>query len=168
MPDGRRAERRRWRLNEVPMKLESAFDLKQHLLTTLVEPFNAVASGSAVSAAHVARLKSVGAADLAAGFAVGAKALDSLPAVQRSVALGVARRDNKYQLAVRVQRQALLRSPLVERLIAEANGEVDVRLIGRIDKRTRSRASKSTRSPSAGTRRISSHIARRVAVARAT
>lgn len=118
------------------MRLESAIGLKQQLLAEFVDPLTAIASGNVVSPAHAARFSALDATLRASmPFAVGAKALEMVPAVQRSVALGVARRDNRYQLAIRVQRQALLKSPLVERLVQEAKGEADVRLIGRIDKR---------------------------------
>jgi hypothetical protein len=45
----------------------------------------------------------------------------------------------EYRLAVRVQRPSLVQSPLMERLTAQAKGEVDVRIVGRIDKRVKSR-----------------------------
>lgn len=62
----------------------------------------------------------------------------TLGQIQRSVALGV-RHHGEYRLAVRVQRPSLVQSPLMDRLTRQANGEVDVRTIGRIDKRAKTR-----------------------------
>ncbi|CAN5764976.1 hypothetical protein BH24ACI5_BH24ACI5_20390 [soil metagenome] len=51
------------------------------------------------------------------------------------MALGVAPRGREYRIAIRLQRAALRDSALVEHVTKKANGEVDVRLVGRIDKR---------------------------------
>jgi hypothetical protein len=121
------------------MRLDSALELKRQLLNEVVVPF----------AVRASRLRRAGAtavwsASAAGGFdpaetvfGVGARPFARLPAVQRSVALGVARRDSDYRLAVRVQRPSLMQGPIVERLVRRAKGEVDVRLVGRVDKRTR-------------------------------
>lgn len=66
---------------------------------------------------------------------VGARPVKQVPSLHRSIALGIARHGPDYRLAVRVQRPALLSSPVVEDIMREARGEADVRLIGRIDKR---------------------------------
>jgi hypothetical protein len=66
---------------------------------------------------------------------VGARPVARVPAVHRSIALGIARQGPDYRLAVRVQRPGLLASPVVDDIVKEARGEADVRLIGRIDKR---------------------------------
>jgi hypothetical protein len=123
---------------EYSMKLESARDLKQEMLANLVEPLSVVASGGAVvSAAAAARIEALGIRRGA--FAVGARPPDTLPRIQRSLAIGIAPRGGEFQLAVRVQRQGLMSGPLVVEMVQKAKGEADVRMIGRIDKRTRGR-----------------------------
>jgi hypothetical protein len=123
------------------MRLQSALDLKQQLLTDVVAPF----------AARANRLKSAGARAIAAsaaitdprgepvGFGLGARPPDTLPSLHRSVALGVAPASSGYRLAIRIQRTALLNSRLVELCRGAAKGEADIRLIGRVDKRARAR-----------------------------
>lgn len=111
------------------MRLESARGLKEQLLKEVVEPFVTWAS----------RLR--GGAPTTLG--VSARPLDTLPSIPRSVALGVARHQDEYKLAVRVQRPSLVQSPLMAQLTRQARGEIDVRMIGRIDKRAR--AARSTR-----------------------
>ncbi|MGH6945790.1 MAG: hypothetical protein ACREDZ_00540 [Kiloniellales bacterium] len=55
---------------------------------------------------------------------------------QRLLSIGVAPAGRKsVRLAVRVQRRALLESPAVERIVALARNEVDLRYVGRIQKR---------------------------------
>jgi hypothetical protein len=105
------------------MRLESARGLKQQLLKDVVEPFVTWAS----------RLRGGG----ATSFGVSARPLDTLPSIPRSVALGVARHQDEYKLAVRVQRPSLATSPLMDQLTRQARGEIDVRVIGRIDRRAR-------------------------------
>ena len=117
------------------MRRESAQELKQQLLRELVEPFVTWASrlrrkGKGASAATDA--------DIAGGpvvFGVGARPFHTLPKIPRSLALGIARHQNEYKLAVRVQRPSLAESPLMEHLVRQAKGEVDVRIVGRVDKR---------------------------------
>ena len=123
------------------MRLESAQGLKQQLLKEVVEPFVVWASrlrgktaSTAVSGASAGSLSGRPIA-----FGVGARPLDTVPKIPRSVALGVARHQGEYKLAVRVQRPSLVESPLLQHLTREAKGEVDVRVIGRIDKRARAR-----------------------------
>jgi hypothetical protein len=59
------------------------------------------------------------------------------PDGHRTLALGVAPGTrSEFRLAVRVQRSALRSSALLDRIRAEAKGEVDVRMVGRIVKRT--------------------------------
>jgi hypothetical protein len=106
------------------MRLESARGLKAQLLKEVVEPL-AVAN----------RLVGRGAVP----FAVGARPLDTLPRIPRSLALGITRSQGEYKLAVRIQRPSLLQSPLIDQLTRRANGEVEVRIIGRIDKRAKAR-----------------------------
>ena len=112
------------------MRLESAQALKTELLGTIVNPF----------ALETSRVRVAGARAVARGgssdsFGVQARALQAVPAVHRSVAIGVAPKGREYRVAVRVQRQGLRDSPLVDRIRAEARGEVDLRVVGRIDKR---------------------------------
>lgn len=115
------------------MRLESVVGLKQQLLAEVIEPFAAVASGQPVAAALAERVRSL--TENVPTFAVGARAFTQVSTVQRSVALGIARHEQRYRLAIRVQRQSLLVSRLVDHLVHAASGEADVRLIGRIDKR---------------------------------
>lgn len=99
------------------MKLESARELKAKLVEGLVTPF-------------IERAAATG------GLAMAARARPAAPTVQRSIAIGVAPpRAGEFRLAVRVQRQGLVASPVVERITRQARGEVDVRFVGRIDKR---------------------------------
>src|SRR5919197_4449455 len=106
------------------MRLESAQELKQELLQQIIVPFTTTET-----------------------FAVGARPLDVVPRVHRSIAIGVAPHNGEFRVAIRLQRPSLADSPIVERLTREASGEIDLRLIGRIDKRgsTASRATASTR-----------------------
>jgi hypothetical protein len=125
------------------MRLESAQHLKLKLVREIIAPI----------AARAARVRAIGARALAISFgipgvkvdpyqfAIGAKPVDTVPAVQRSVALGVAPHGKNYRLAIRLQRPGLLGSPIVEHLKHQARGEVDIRLVGRIDKRAKKRAS---------------------------
>jgi hypothetical protein len=133
------------------MRLQSAQDLKLQLLNDIVEPL----------IAHVARVRTAGARAIATSlgvpgvvadpslFGVGAKPLDTVPEIQRSLALGVAPVGRHYRLAIRLQRVALRHSAIVDRLKREARGEVDIRLVGRVDKRARSRRMPARRSGSA-------------------
>jgi hypothetical protein len=116
------------------MRLDSVRDLKRQLLADLVAPVVAAASGLRARATTF-KIAIEDTALAETRFAVGARPVDAQPQVQRSVALGVARHATGYRLAIRVQRPALLASPLVERLVRQARGEADVQLIGRIDKR---------------------------------
>jgi hypothetical protein len=121
------------------MRLESAQGLKLQLLRDLVEPFSAKAARlrtEGASAVISAARKATG-EEGATVFGIGARPIDTLPRVQRSIALGIARHRGEYRLAVRVQRPGLLQSTLVDRLTRRAKGEVDVRIIGRVDKRAK-------------------------------
>ncbi|HYH83070.1 MAG TPA: hypothetical protein VEX86_24960 [Longimicrobium sp.] len=120
------------------MQLTSAQDLKAQLLNDVVVPFTRVAAASARGARSRSRAPGAALARelaVASPLAVSATPGESLPDVQRSVALGVTLKGKQYQLAVRVQRQGLMASPLVEHLVSQAKGEADVRMVGRIDKR---------------------------------
>ena len=109
------------------MRLESARGLKAQLLKEVVEPLAAGASR-------------LGGGDVIP-FAVGARPLDTLPRIPRSLALGITRSEGEYKLAVRIQRPGLLQSPLMDQLTRRASGEVEVRMVGRIDKRAKTRRS---------------------------
>ena len=122
------------------MRLESAQGLKQQLLKEVVEPFVTWANrlgGRKTSGPPTLATPSIAAEAVA--FGVGARPFDMLPKIPRSVALGVARHQGEYKLAVRIQRPSLAESPLVDHLTRHAKGEVDVRVIGRIDKRAGAR-----------------------------
>src|SRR2546428_8107314 len=123
------------------MRLESAQDLKQRLLTDIIIPLAAHATRVRVAGARAVATAAVAGAEPLAVFGVGARPFDKVPQIQRPVALGVARHQGEYRLAVRVQRPALLHSPMLEHVRLQAKGEVEIRVIGRIDKRaTRVRA----------------------------
>jgi hypothetical protein len=123
------------------MRLDSVQALKQQLMSEVIEPF----------ATRANRLRTAGASAVAAAagdagrdeapvvFGVGARPFETLPQIQRSIALGIARHGGEYRLAIRVQRPALLNSALVEEMTSRAKGEVEVRMIGRIDKRAKRR-----------------------------
>jgi hypothetical protein len=96
------------------MRLDSAQELKQQLLQDVIIPFTK-----------------------SEAFAVGARPLDTVPRVHRSIAIGLAPDNGEFRIAIRLQRPSLVDSPIVERLTREASGEIDVRLIGHIDKRAR-------------------------------
>jgi hypothetical protein len=68
---------------------------------------------------------------------VSAQSLSAVEPIQRTVALGIARkgRKNDYTVAVRLQRRPVQGDNYVERLHKAARGEVDVRYVGRIAKR---------------------------------
>ena len=91
------------------MQLQSALDLKRQLLESVVAPFTAdinsvkAAGAAALSASRVAR--SMGAPMVM--FGVGARAVEALPNVQRSIALGVAPYRKGFRLAIRLQRLSL-------------------------------------------------------------
>ncbi|BCS35229.1 hypothetical protein TBR22_A44560 [Luteitalea sp. TBR-22] len=116
------------------MRLDSARSLKAELLGDIIEPM--VVEANRV---HRAGARAVDALERLSGpdatFGIRARALDAVPAVPRSIALGVSRHDRQFRLAVRIQRPSLRHSTVVERLVARAKGEVDLRVVGRIDKR---------------------------------
>jgi hypothetical protein len=126
------------------MRLESARELKEQLLTEMVVPF-ALRARPARRAGAIAVAAELTQAAGRTLFGVGARPFDRLPEIHRSLALGVARHEGQYRLAVRVQRPSLMSSPVMELLTARAKGEVDVRLIGRIDKRARRPRAPTTR-----------------------
>lgn len=124
------------------MRLESALGLKLQLLRQLVEPFSLQANRlrRSGSAAVTAAAQGVTGDAGSTVFGIGARPFETVPRLQRSIALGVTRHRGEYRLAVRVQRVSLLQSTLMERLTRQAKGEVDVRIIGRLDKRAKTPA----------------------------
>jgi hypothetical protein len=116
------------------MLLQSARDLKSEVLASLIQP---VVEEARLGMTDLGGLTS-GAAAVARPLSVAAGSFE--PRFHRSIALGIARRGSEFKLAIRVQRQALMGSAIIERLVAKAKGEVDLRLVGRIDKRPARRA----------------------------
>jgi hypothetical protein len=121
------------------VRLDSAQNLKRRLLDTVVDPFTADANrvGSLGARAVAATAAVRGMVGDVATFGMGARRSDTVPQVQRSIALGVAPHSTGYRLAIRVQRASLCNSPMVEHFTKQAKGEVDVRVVGRIDKRAK-------------------------------
>ena len=98
------------------MHIDSARELKESLLGTLVAPLS-----------EPPRLRSLG---------VPAGPMPPPGAAPRSVALGLAPAGGgQYRLAVRLQRRALEDSGIVESIRRRAKGEVEVRYVGRVSKR---------------------------------
>lgn len=121
------------------MKKQSVLDLKSELLATIIEPTMTMNTRVARSAARAVASAILPMAMRAPSFSVGiaAGSLAHLGAVRRSIALGVAKRGSEHRLAVRVQRQSLLDSPIIEHIKGQARGEVDVRVVGKVEKRRR-------------------------------
>jgi len=119
------------------MRLESAQQLKQQLLRDILVPL-IVRASKLRSGAATAGFRATGSmAGEVTPFGVGARPGDTLPQVQRSIALGVAPHSKGYRLAIRLQRPSLRNSSLVEHVTRRARGEVDMRFVGRIDKRVK-------------------------------
>src|SRR5690242_9921569 len=96
------------------MDLQSARALKQQLRTEVLNTFTAPATISALG--------------------VPARRLQRASPV-RSLALGIAPTStNDFRIAVRVQRSELGRGEHLERIRAQARGELEVRYIGRVNK----------------------------------
>lgn len=123
------------------MRLESARDLKDELLNEVVLPVSLAAIAPSAEHARSIQIPPV-ARTLAESspFALSATPLTSLSDTHRSIALGIAKCGRDYCLAVRVQRQALLESPLLEYIIRAARNETEVRYVGRVEKRSDSGA----------------------------
>jgi hypothetical protein len=123
------------------MRLESVQGLKLQLLHAIVDPI--ARRGTTVrrvgARALEITLRVPGLGLDPSLFGIGAKPLDTVPEVQRSLALGVAPHGKEYRLAIRLQRVALRNSAIVDHLKSEAKGEVDIRMVGRIDKRAKKR-----------------------------
>jgi hypothetical protein len=118
------------------MKLESAQSLKAQLLQDIVvEPVE----GRSARSAGVVAFSMRGARGAGTLLGVGARTVGSVSDHPRTLALGIAPYGKEYRLAVRLQRTALLGSPLVEHLRRSAKGEIDLRVVGRVDKRATAR-----------------------------
>jgi hypothetical protein len=128
------------------MLLESARDLKQSLMSEIVTPIATAVDARALAGASARRVSTmtlraaagpgIGGVNAEHVAALGAQPLDAVPKRQRTIALGITSgRQDKFKLAIRVQRSALLHSEQVKHMIANAKGEADVRVIGRVDKR---------------------------------
>lgn len=99
------------------MHIDSARELKVMCLKKHVQPLTA--SFQRVSA-----------------LAIGARAITKVDPTQRTIALGIARKNHgDFRLAVRLQSRALEKSPQIETIQKAAQGEVDMRYIGRVVKR---------------------------------
>jgi hypothetical protein len=119
------------------MRLESAQQLKQQLLRDILVPLIVRASKLRGGAATAGFRATASMAGEVTPFGVGARPVDTLPHVQRSIALGVAPHSKGYRLAIRLQRPSLRNSSLVDHVTRRARGEVDMRFVGRIDKRVK-------------------------------
>jgi hypothetical protein len=114
------------------MHLDSARELKTALVQKH-EPFvrRALMAGYRVRAAGPA----AGARTISE-LGIGACAVTSVDAVQRTLALGITRSGrNDFRLAVRIQNRAFEHGPHIEAIHKQAKGEVDIRYIGRVVKR---------------------------------
>lgn len=114
------------------MRLDSVRSLKAELVSSVVEPMN-----TRSDRVRTAGARALAGSTMALTFGMGARATDTIPDVQRTFALGVAPHGADYRLAIRLQRQGLMNSEMIQRITRKANGEVDVRLVGRIDKRAK-------------------------------
>jgi hypothetical protein len=98
------------------MNLESVRSLKESLMATVVPSF--------VGTLHAAR-----------AYGLPAAPLGSVEQNPRVFALGVAPSKKGFRLAIRIQHRALVGSPKIEQIIRQADGEVDVKYIGRVHAR---------------------------------
>jgi hypothetical protein len=140
------------------MNIDSARELKERLMTQVVEPL-AVAVNERVARERVAAVKvrstvraramSAGVSTVVERMAVAADEITTLKPLQRTIALGIAPGPrNQFRLAIRVQRPGLLTSKYVEEMVEQAKGEADVRFIGRVVKRvTKKRRASAARTP---------------------
>ena len=118
------------------MQYESAKALKQELLHEIVIPISQAAHSRWASSSKSTNISEQALKLIeTTNFSVPAGSSALIPKVQRSIALGIAPYGKEFRLAVRVQRQDLLKSPMIEHIIQQARGEADVRFIGRVDKR---------------------------------
>ena len=104
------------------MNLDSARELKEKAKAMVLASISDQPIGSATVA-----------------FAASSLAVARAVQPRRMMAVGIAPATTKsgFKLALRLQRMALRQHPLVEKLVEQAKGEVDIRHIGRIDKRSK-------------------------------
>jgi hypothetical protein len=97
------------------MQIDSARELKAFCLKQHIEPM-------------ISRPRTLG---------VAARAMSVVDPTQRTVALGITRKqnDSEYQLAVRIQSRGIENSRHVHAIIEAAKGEAEVRYVGRVVKR---------------------------------
>lgn len=117
------------------MRFESARDLKHQLLSEVIIPLNHAAIAQCGDPAQAETTSGPGRMVHSSGRAIAPAAMKAVSGVQPTVALGIARDGREFRLAVRVQREKLAASRLVEQIVERARGEADVRLIGRVEKR---------------------------------
>lgn len=125
------------------MELQSARDLKAEILETLVHPFVKASLELEPHEAANKMLSTFGMLVKPLSLAASAH----LPGFHRSIALGVAPAEHGFKLAIRLQRQGLANSPLIEQIVRRAKGEVDMRLIGRVEKRQAPKKAKPMAAP---------------------
>lgn len=123
------------------MRLESARSLKNELLGSLIAPYTDPFPGAALERSASGELREAVAA-LPASFAVAAQPLAGIQGIHRAIALGIAPAGRQYKLALRIQRQELRDSALIDTIRRKARNELDVRMIGRVVKRARRSAAR--------------------------
>ena len=97
------------------MRLESAPSLKQQFLNHVIEPMAAVARRLPVTPARAARLRTItGGVGPGSVFGVETRPLELLLRCNGPSRWASPRGKGEYRLAIRVQRQGLRHSPLVE------------------------------------------------------
>ncbi len=117
------------------MHIDSARELKSSLLKQYLKPI-VVAPAKLGAVAVAARAAKQVVPSYLALRTIGARAVDKVDPIQRSISLGVARKGpNNFRLAIRIQTRALEMAPVVEAFVKHAKGEADVVYIGRIVKR---------------------------------
>jgi len=117
------------------MHIDSAREVKSSLLKQYLKPI-VVAPAKLGALAVAARAAKQVVPSYLALRTIGARAVDKVDPIQRSISLGVARKGpNNFRLAIRIQTRALEMAPLVEAFVKHAKGEADVVYIGRIVKR---------------------------------
>jgi hypothetical protein len=97
------------------MNLDSVRELKNICLEKHVKP-------SAVSPETIA------------AFGLRATSLKKVDPMQRSIALGIGRKNKQFHLAVRIQKRGMENSAEVEAIRRQAKGEVEVRYVGQVTK----------------------------------
>jgi len=111
------------------MQLCSARDLKAELIAELRPPVTSVITER--TDLHLDRCNAPRTAPLTTAKTW--SELPGAPALRRvTVAIGICRRGNEFNLALRVADPAIFRSALLERIVRRTVGEVEIRPVGRI------------------------------------